>query len=269
MEPNAPENQTPPTNPEPETSPVAAQPEAPTAPPMSETQPVTEQSPPATPTAAWLPLPTSWPGAFGIYKYSKQAVKLNVWVIIGWWFLISIVVSILGHHHGPIGQLIGDIIGVLGTAIGVHLYISGMRKQKVGFGDAFKEGIKLWPKMVLLNFLVAWTVVLSLLALIVPFFFIAPRMALANYFLVDKNMGVLEAYKASWHATKGNVSKVYGIVGANFAMALLVVTIIGIPFAIYFLIMYSAAFAVLYELVNTQATSTAVPPTAAPISTNS
>jgi uncharacterized membrane protein len=118
--------------------------------------------------------------------------------------------------------------------------------------------------MIGLFILIALSIVASAVLFIIPVFFVLPRLALAYYFLIDKHMGVIEAYKASWHATKGNAGKVWGIIGATILMALLMITIIGIPFSIYFLIMYSAVFAVLYEFLGkTQPTAPAAPAPAA------
>jgi hypothetical protein len=224
--------------------------------PTTNNQPASAQT---TPVADALPsVPESWPGAFGIYKYSKQAVRLNLGVIILFW-LVSIVANII------LDALLGDVLGRTGdwisqglsylisafTTVGTTMaYLAGIRRQKLDFNQTFRNSLPLTLKMLALTILITLALIGSLLLLIIPFFFVAPRLALVNYFLVDKDMDVLEAFKASWAATKGRVGKVYGIVGASIAMALLVITIIGIPFAIYFLIMYSAAFAVLYEYLQ-------------------
>lgn len=286
MEPNAPV--TPPPNaPEPEGQPVPppqpqAEPEvstAPTAAPAEQPSTIANQFQPEQVSATEAPanadasasaLPTNWPGAFGVYKFSKQAVRLNIGPIIGWWLIIGVASSALESALKRPGQLVSYIIASLGTAIVVNLYIAGVRRQKVGFSAAFTKGLQLWLKMFLLGLIVVLSLVLSAVLLLIPLFFVAPRLALANYFLVDSNMGVVEAYKASWHATKGNVGKIYGIFGATLAMALLALTIIGIPFAIYFLVMYSAAYAVLFEFLlrsgnihtEVQSTETSVPPVA-------
>jgi hypothetical protein len=122
--------------------------------------------------------------------------------------------------------------------------------------------------MIGLTILITLSLIVSFLLLVIPFFFVLPRLTLAEYFLVDKNMGVIEAYKASWNATKGHSLKVWGIYGAGILMALLCVTVIGIPVAFYLLIMYSAAFAVLYEFLNrspaTQPATAAAPAPAEP-----
>lgn len=195
-------------------------------------------------------VPAEWPGAFGIYKYSKQAVRQNLGTLVLLWLLSVVVSAVLRAVLRDVSNLVNFIFDGLVTAAVTLTYIAGVRKQALPFGDALDRGTKFWLQMVGLNLLVGLSIIGSLLLLIVPFFFVAPRLALATYFLVDKDLGMVEAYKASWHATEGHVGKVYGIVGAGIAMMLLMLTIIGIPFSIYFLIMYSAAFTVLYEYVG-------------------
>ncbi|HSX45673.1 MAG TPA: hypothetical protein VLG27_01555 [Candidatus Saccharimonadia bacterium] len=224
----------------------------------------TNPQPQAAAPAAWLPFPSSWPGAFGLYKYSKQAVKVNLEGIVLFWLGAAILSGILDAALKRPGQGIGFFIGTLFQGILVYLQVNGVRQKKVETGEAFNKGLNVWLKMIGLYIVVTLTLVVSFLLLVVPFFFVAPRLVLASYFLVDKDMGVMDAFKASWDATKGHMGKVYGIVGASILMALLMVTIIGIPFAIYFLIMYSAAFAWLYEYVGKQAPQTASAPKTAP-----
>lgn len=241
------------------------QPAAPTGNFMSLDNPITPpagvtasglSTPPAAaaPGASALPgVPETWPGAFGAYKYSKQAVKPNVGTLIVLWLVSVVIGFLLGLELKSIGQLVSYVIDSLATAAFTLTYIAGVRGQRFSLGQALSGAMPFWLKMIGLNILVTLSYVISALLLLVPFFFVVPRLALANYFLVDKKMGVMEAYKASWAATKGNVGKIYGIIGATILMALLMLTIIGIPFSIYFLVMYSAASAILYEFINQKA----------------
>ncbi len=198
---------------------------------------------------ATLPnVPGAWPGGFGLYKYSKQAMQVNLWtlVFVG---LLSIGVSILANVllKQRVGDLLSFVIGALETAVITIIFLKSVAGQKVSVENSIKEAFPFWLRMFLLRLLVTAVLIISVLAFVIPFFFVFPRLLLADYFLIDKKMEPIEAFKASWHATKGNSGKVWGIIGANFAMGLLIFTIIGIPFAIYFLIMYSAAIALLYS----------------------
>lgn len=194
-------------------------------------------------------LPKDWPGAFDLYKYSKNAVYFN-WQTILVLYLVMLVLGAATYPFPPItGNILSFIISAVGT-VALTITIFGSFKGKaIEIGHAISAS---WPyviNMLILQILVAITCVASLIAFIIPFFFIAPRFAIASYYVVDKKMGAIEAYKASWNDTRGHVSKVYGIVGVSILMALLLITVIGIPFALYLLFFYSGAFAILYKHV--------------------
>ncbi len=197
-------------------------------------------------------VPPEWPGAFGIYKYSKQVIMLNLGTFL-LLALISIAVGIVtGLLKGFVDDVIGFVVSVLISAGIILTLLAGIRKQHLSVKQAIKNGLPYLVKMVLLYLLSAIILVVSLLLLIVPFFIVLPRLVLAEYFLIDQKMGVVDSLKASWVATKDHVGKVWDIIGVNVLMMLLVFTIIGIPVAIYLLIMYSAAWAVLYEFITKQ-----------------
>lgn len=209
-------------------------------------------------------VPAEWPGAFGVYKYSKQAVRLNLETLILIWLLTTIVTVIFDYILKGFGGLVSLAVdGLTGSAF-VLTYLAGVRGQRLTTGDAFNKAMNFWLRMIGLILLLGVSYVISILLLVIPFFFVFPRLSLATYFLIDHDMGVMEAYKASWEATKGNAGKIYGIVGATILMVLLAFTIIGIPFFIYFVIMYGAAYAVLYEFLGKSVKPPAVaePPTA-------
>lgn len=201
-------------------------------------------------------VPHQWPGMFGVYKYSKQAVKVNLVPVV----ILIILSGLLGGASDVFSSrkdfVTPLVVVLLGLLINAALYITqiaGVRGQKISAVDAVSKAFTKWPRLVLLTILVTVSYAVSLLLLIVPFFFVLPRLSLATYFLVDQPMSVLAAYKASWHATKGYTLEPWSIYAVNVLIWLLVITIIGIPFAIYFYIMYSAAFAVLYELLRGRA----------------
>jgi len=207
-------------------------------------------------------IPATWPGGFGVYKYSKQAVQLNLGTVVLLWIIYIAVDGGFNLILKQSGSLLGLLVGSLMTAALTLTFLAGIRGQRLEIGEALSKALPFWLKMIGLTLLVTITVIISLLLLIIPFFFVFPRLTLSYYYLVDKQMGVMDAYKASWDATQGHVGKVYGIVGATILMVLLMVTIIGIPFSIYFLIMYSAATAVLYEFINKAKPAVAPAPTA-------
>lgn len=205
----------------------------------------------------------TWPGAFGLYKYSKAAIGFNVWTIVGLILLQIVAGAIINTLFGtdnvnkpepqPVANFLSWIVGAIFGIATIAAVFAGIARQKFSLGNAFGAvSLGLFGKYLLLSLVQGAILILSLVLFIVPFFFVAPRLALATYFLVDKNAGPLEALSLSWNATKGNVGKVYGVVGAFIAFGLLCLTIIGIPFAVYFMVAYGAAIALLYRYVLAQ-----------------
>lgn len=206
-------------------------------------------------------VPKLWPGAFGAFAYSKAAVRIN-WKPIVLCIIASVLVGALSAWIDPvsvsgqtevgfsnremIANLISVVAGVFIGAAATLIYLKSVRQQKIEFIDSFTQSVQFVVRYFLLTVLVGVIAFISVLLLIIPFFFIMPRLALSHYFLIDKNLGPVESISASWRATKGNVAKIWGIVGVSLLIGLLCVTIIGIPFAIYLGVAYSAAYAVLY-----------------------
>lgn len=199
-------------------------------------------------------VPSTWPGAFGVYQYSRDAVRRNFWLLVE---VIAVLtgVTILASIFNAQGTVTGKLVYYLLSLVNVvfyvmmaQIYIASVRGKKLSNNDLFSNNLPMLTlKYLGMSLVVGLISIVSFLLFIIPAFFIVPRFSLAAYFLVDKNMDVFEAISASWQATKGNVGKVYGIVGVSILFTLICVTVIGIPFALYLLIMYGAATVVLYE----------------------
>ena len=229
-------------------------------------------------------VPGAWPGAFGLYKFSKRAV-LNNWqtllAIILLSFVASFVISMIGGigstvdpdtnmvQYGAMYYVMQLVNFLVAIALSVATTVAELRSvdgKKLSLSESFAPTGKFFVRLLLQMLLIGLIAIVSFVLLIVPFFIVMPRLVLAPYFMIDKDMGVMDSIKASWEQTKGNVGKVYGIFGATLLMMLLMITIIGIPFALYFLFMYSLAFVVLYRWVGrNQAQAPAGPVAATPV----
>lgn len=203
----------------------------------------------------------TWPGAFAIFKPSLRTVAFNIWIFLAFYVLanaIQFVPDVLDIFSDSTAlYVISTIISiVLAVLFGIGLTIVLLRaidSQKVTFGEAFSESGAFFWKYLGLSVLLGFIALFTLLLLIVPFFIIMPRLVLAPYYMLDQKLGIIESLKASWEQTKGNVGKVYGIVGASIVMFLPVVTIIGIPVGIFLVVAYSAAFPILYKFITSGA----------------
>jgi hypothetical protein len=197
-------------------------------------------------------VPSSWPGAWGVFKYSRNVVRNNLWVVVGLnfvsWTLSGAVSSFNSKpdHATSVWDVAANLLSLWFSVALTFVILAGLRNQKLGFVDALKKSVPYYLKALLLSILTVVILFLSLLLLVIPFFFVAPRISLAMYYLLDKDMGVVDSLKASWQATHGNVGKVWGIIGVTIVFALLIIVLVGI----YFLIMYLAASAVLYAYLQ-------------------
>ena len=213
-----------------------------------------------------------WPGAFGIYKYSKQVVMQN-WVTLLLLGVLSVAVSgvlnaLFPGEIAPNGDAEPSTIATLlsfltSGAISIALIstqFAGIRLEKMSLKQAF-AGLTLrrYGNYLLAAVIVAVLMSISMFLFLIPFFFVAPRLALFGQFIVEKDMGALEAIEASWRATKGNVAKLYAMVGVAILFALLVIVLFGF----YLLFMYSAVVTLLYKYIEKNQTK--VPPADSPL----
>lgn len=201
-----------------------------------------------------------WPGAFGAYKYSRDAVRFNLgpYILLAFVFpfLASIVISMI-DMPSILNSLINNAVSAYFAVASTLVILAAIRRKRIELGDALKQSEPIVAvKTFFLTLLLGLIVVGSALLFIIPLFIVGPRIILALYYLIDKNLSIGESITASWNITKGHYGKIYGIIGATILMALLMVTIIGIPFSIYFLVMYSAVTPLLYIYLEKKAPTT-------------
>jgi len=207
---------------------------------------------------------TQWPGAFGAYKYSRTAMVKVIWpyigILVAYAVIAAIVQGIFGstttriNTHGiqetirtvtPIGRLLTALVGIYFGVLTTRLTLLAV-KGKTYTNDLLQSSWSYYLRYLGLSILTGLACVGLFALFVVPFFVFAPRLVLAPYFLVDQDLGVVEAFKASWNQSKGHVSKIYGIIGANIAMAITIIVLVGF----YFLLMYAAINAVLYFFIT-------------------
>ncbi len=208
-----------------------------------------------------LPLeqvPQTWPGAFGLYKYSKAAMLTNVGTYLSLLILTFIASSVLGGIGGSnkatgsyvLAQVLALLVGVYLSAATTFVELSNVSRKKVGFSEVLPLVKRYFLPLLVATVAMEIILAVSLVLFIIPFFIVLPRLVLTPYFIVAEQMEPFDAIKASWNKTRGHSTKVWGIFGANILYALLVLTIVGIPFALYFLFMYRSSGAILYRWIQ-------------------
>jgi hypothetical protein len=203
---------------------------------------------------------STWPGAFGVYKQSRDAVRANLGTFIGLWVLSFAASFVIGSIFGRIfehsfaqmiTQMVSLVVSTYFTLALTQTILVSTKEEHISLQTAlsFAWSPLLW-KLLLLELLISITVIGGLILLIVPGIIFGMRLMLAPYYLIDKNLDVIEAYKASWRATKGSLGKILGMVGVVILMLLPSLTIVGIILTAYWLVMYSAAAGFLYRYVS-------------------
>ncbi len=202
-----------------------------------------------------VPKVGEWPGVFESYKLVKPYIQPAIWnfvSVVGIGIILSLVSEIIfgAIFKNTITTTILDdltaiVIGAYMQAVILCMYFEYFKGKELNLSNALRMGYEKLLKMTGLIIIMYVVLLASLVLLIIPFFFVLPRVYLAPYFLIYGDCNINEAIAASWHSTKGNMKKVYGIFGLDFLIALLFLTIIGIPFAIYFGLINSGSFALL------------------------
>ena len=160
---------------------------------------------------------------------------------------------------GFISDILSYIVsGFIGIAVAIG-YIGSVKNTKVSVGDAISQAMPKVINAAIFTFLSGVIMFLSFIALIVPFFFVFPRLTFGSYLIAEKNMNAIDALKQSWEMSKGHVGKIYAIAAGMILMGLIAITVVGLPIAIYFLFMYQAGFFVLYKYIQNQKSGTQNP----------
>ncbi len=103
---------------------------------------------------------------------------------------------------------IGLLVGAFFQVGFVKIWLAAARGMTPEFGDLFSGGGRYFA-MLGTMFLVLLAILLGYLALIVPGVILALGLSFSYFYVVDQNMGPIEAMKASWAATKGQKGKIF------------------------------------------------------------
>lgn len=224
--------------------------------PNQQPQPVPDpapQQPQPTPPAAQptATQPGGTPGitpSFELFNKSVEAIKFNLSTFLAF---IGIIVALFFGS----GLITGFIVGLSGTemygktyvdpetflqVVGITLAVTliasivviilspgititileSARRNKISVGSAVQRGLPFVLRYVGLSILVGLAVAVGLLLFIVPGIIMLRRYFLAPYFLIDQNLGVLEAMQRSADSSKPYSGSVYGIIGVSILLGI-------------------------------------------------
>jgi prepilin-type processing-associated H-X9-DG protein len=177
-----------------------------------------------------------------------KVLKTDPFPIIGTFLLYLIIVMGVSFIR-PIGRIINLLIaGPL--IVGLSRYCLGkIRNQEIGVVVLF-DGFKVFLPALGAYLLIYILTVLGFLFLIVPGIIVALAFSLTYFFILDKNMGPLEAMKASFNITKGYRWRVLAIMALCGLINLLGILCLGIGILVT-IPLATLALGTLYQRLNT------------------
>ena len=205
-----------------------------------------------------------FPGAFSLLKPSMHAISLNLSAFLA---LALIPIGVLGLLTIMVGifrdsAALTFILVLIGLACGVYfllyfgpasiyLQIQSARQRKVSTEEALGNGKKYAFKFLGLCLAIGLIVCFGLILLIIPGVILYKRYYLATYYLVDKNLSIGEAMKASATATSAHSNAIWGVIGVSFLFGLIgIIPLIGGLIGGIMQLLYSYAPALRYSQIE-------------------
>jgi len=177
------------------------------------------------------------PGAFSLFSPSWEALKLNfgTFLLLFIFVLAAVTVAIvvgvlLAVALKDTPALLYPLIAVLAVALigflmvlapaTVHAQLKSAQEDTVDFDSAFQRGKQLVWRFWGMSILIGLIVLVGFILLIIPGFFMIKRYLLAPYFMVDKDLDISGAMKASAEAGKAYSGAVWGVLGVEILIGL-------------------------------------------------
>src|SRR5260370_1520191 len=137
-------------------------------------------SQPAPAASCQQPVPDVWPGAFGIYKYSRDAVRRVLWPLVGAgavFFAVFIGISLSLPHNladsTPLYILVNILVNLIVNffvIVMVRILLQGVRGNSVSSEHLFDGNMPMMiVKLYLVDLIVAILTPLIIFPLIFPF----------------------------------------------------------------------------------------------------
>lgn len=118
-----------------------------------------------------------------------------------------------GNHFIGFGSMLGSILKSL-VSVGLFNLALGLmagRFSEVTF-DAFKLPFVTYLKVIAVDIITNFIILVSFLCCIIPVFFVAPRVIFAPVYQVEHpEAGIFESISASWNMSSGNTFSLLGL----------------------------------------------------------
>jgi hypothetical protein len=167
--------------------------------------------------AAWNRFNTTWLALVG-----ACIVTMFLGNLVSWAAQIAIA---LGHlEKSAVGHVLyggGLFLSVCASSffmVGLwRLFLDAARNRPLQFGTLFLGGDR-WLPLLALQFLMLPLMLVAYLLFIVPGVILALGLGFAQFYVIDANMGPIEAMRASWEVTKGQRTQLFALGLLSFAV---------------------------------------------------
>jgi uncharacterized membrane protein len=147
---------------------------------------------------------------FSIRESLSSAWKLFTqhWmVLVGAMVLMAIIQSFPGYLMGdknPVAQILSYLISIFLSAGMMRIYLDATDGKMPDLKDLFSQG-SLFLKALFASVIMWIAIIVGLILLIIPGVYIATRLFFVMAFVIDKGLGPIEAIRASWALTEGQL----------------------------------------------------------------
>jgi hypothetical protein len=135
--------------------------------------------------------------------------------------------SILGA--GFLALLLLIIVAIFLYAMATSLEVKSTAGKKPDISELFEDGKRYFFRIFGLVILMGLIIVAGFLLLIVPGIIAIGRLVMAPYYLVDKDLSIMQALKQSNDKAIGNMGRIYGAIGVTILVAIFANIIGAIP----------------------------------------
>lgn len=110
---------------------------------------------------------------------------------------------------------LGVVLSILTAGGRILAVFRSLENKDADPWQTLVAGMRYLLRLIGVGICVAVILAVSFLLFIVPFFFMLPRYALAPYYVVDKDLGVMDALKESARQSKQYRSAIWGLIGVE------------------------------------------------------
>lgn len=213
---------------------------------MEPTNPPAPTNAPPTPTLAAAPIAAPSTGyisnPLALIVPSWQALKLNLGsLVMAFLFPIAIglavlILSLASIALGPLAIILSAVVVLIGIFITLFrvvapiiiLTLASAKGQKMSFKEAYNAGKKFGLRLLGLGILAGLAILGGFILLIIPGLIFIAWFSLAQFVMVEEDLGIVDSMKRSKAMVKGHVIEMLGLLGLGTAAGVLnIIPIIG------------------------------------------